>query len=202
MERSTPDRLLGISIFYYRPQGFYFIKLPDDFQFTLAYRAGIKNYDRIISWNGSSLEEDTHWQFLERFDSERNLTVTLLVCSPATYQHYKSTNRNLLRDSLPNIKRLRPIQDIEDLQNSGESLQHVATTEQYAPIFVDNAPIRNNLHNMLDNHVEPMIDFDRTQRADENSMEVSEFMSQYNVETEGLSMISAVEQAILPTYPR
>jgi hypothetical protein len=108
MQRAIPKQLLGVSPGYHRQPRFHFVTLSKDLQSTLASRAGIKNYDRVISYNGVNIEHDTFDQFMNRFDIDRNLPVQMLVCSPATYAHYKSNNKRLHSD-LPTVQRLRPV---------------------------------------------------------------------------------------------
>jgi C-terminal processing protease CtpA/Prc len=109
MQRSTPEQLLGV--YFYcndRQECLHYIKLIENLQASLARRAGIKNYDRIISLNGVNIENDTSDQFLERFDTQLHLPVQMLVCSPATYAHYKDNNKSINSD-LSTVQRLKPI---------------------------------------------------------------------------------------------
>jgi hypothetical protein len=108
MQRAIPEQRLGITHDYNQGQRFHFITLTKDLQSTLASRAGIKNYDRVISYNGVNIEHDTFDQFVKRFHIDRNLPVPMLVCSPTTYAHYKS-NKKRLHSDLPTVQRLRPV---------------------------------------------------------------------------------------------
>ncbi len=110
MQRAISEQFLGVLLF---PNGrlmkrMHYIKLNDNFQVSLAQRAGIKNYDRLITLNGVNIENDTFGQFLERFDSQFHLPVQMLVCSPATYAHYKDNNMSIHID-LPTVQRLKPV---------------------------------------------------------------------------------------------
>lgn len=106
MQRETRDEKLGIYTLYHRHQSFHYIELVEDFQFSLAYRAGLKNYDRIIELNGVNIEQDTAEEFHKRFQSQRHLPTQMLLCSAATYAHYKMNKKTIHRD-LPTVKRLK-----------------------------------------------------------------------------------------------
>jgi len=108
MQRAIPQQLLGFSLRYHSKQRIHYIKIIEEFQWSLAHRAGIKNYDRIISLNGINILNDTLNQLSERFDTERHLPVQMLVCSPATYEHYKANNQ-LLHSDLPTVQHLKPV---------------------------------------------------------------------------------------------
>jgi hypothetical protein len=109
MQRATSQQLLGV---YFdcidKQERFHYIKLTEDLQASLARRAGIKNYDRIISLNGVNIENDTSDQFFYRFDTQLHLPVQILVCNPATYAHYKDNNKSIHSD-LPTVQRLKPV---------------------------------------------------------------------------------------------
>ena len=115
MERATPNQLLGLRKHYQYHQRFHFITLTEDFQFTLAYWAGIKRYDPVLSFNRLNIEGDTPEWFLECIDSQRHLPVELLVCSLVTYQYYKSRDGAHLDGYLSpiNAGRLIPIRHVE-----------------------------------------------------------------------------------------
>ena len=109
MQRAVLKQKLGVHFYYYdKGERFHYIKLTEDLKSTLAIRSGIKNYDRIISLNGISIENDTQTQFMERFEAERHLPVQMLVCSPATYVHYKETLKPL-HSNLPTVQQLQPV---------------------------------------------------------------------------------------------
>ncbi|CAF1365576.1 unnamed protein product, partial [Rotaria sordida] len=80
----------------------------EDLPSSLARRAGLKSYDRIIFLNGVNIENDSQTQFNHRFDIDRHLPVEMLVCNPATYEHYKA-NQKIFHFDLPTIQRLKPI---------------------------------------------------------------------------------------------
>ncbi|CAF4151847.1 unnamed protein product [Rotaria sordida] len=80
----------------------------EDLPSSLARRAGLKSYDRIIFLNGVNIENDSQTQFNHRFDIDRHLPVEMLVCNPATYEHYKA-NQKIVHFDLPTIQRLKPI---------------------------------------------------------------------------------------------
>ncbi|CAF4419276.1 unnamed protein product, partial [Rotaria sp. Silwood2] len=108
MQRAVPQQRIGVYFHYFAPQRFHYIKLTEDAPSSLARRAGLKNYDRIIFLNGVNIENDNYDQFYYRFDTERHLPVQMLVCSPATYEHYK-TNKKLFHNDLTTIQRLKPV---------------------------------------------------------------------------------------------
>lgn len=108
MQRAVPQQLLGVQLHYHSKQRIHYIKIVEEFQSSLARRAGIKNYDRIISLNGINILNDSHNQMNKRFDTERHLPVQMLVCSPATYEHYKANNQ-LLHSDLPTVQHLQPV---------------------------------------------------------------------------------------------
>lgn len=108
MQRSTPDQLLGIYRCYHRQEKFHYITLDEDFQSTLAHRAGVKTYDRLIELNGVNIEEETVEQLTQRFKSQVHLSAQMLVCSPATYAHYRSIKKRIHSD-LPTVKYLTPV---------------------------------------------------------------------------------------------
>lgn len=109
MQRAVLRQKLGVSFCYYdKGEKIHYIKLTEDLKSSLAMRAGIKSYDRIITLNGVNVENDTQNQFMERFESERHLPVQMLLCSPATYQHYRTCGKPLHHD-LRTIQRLQPV---------------------------------------------------------------------------------------------
>lgn len=108
IHRATPDQLLGIYTRYHKHEYFHFITLLEDFQSTLAYRAGVKSYDRLIEFNGVNIEDETYQQFEQRFKSQLQPPTKMLVCSPATYAQYKSHNQRI-HENLPTVKHCKTI---------------------------------------------------------------------------------------------
>jgi hypothetical protein len=109
MQRAIPQQLLGVRLYQFdREEKFHYIELIKDLPLSLACRGGIKNYDRIICFNGVNIENHTYDQLDQRFESERHLPVQMLVCSPATYAHYKDNNKSIHSD-LPTVQRLKPV---------------------------------------------------------------------------------------------
>ncbi|CAF3845525.1 unnamed protein product [Rotaria sp. Silwood1] len=108
MQRAIPEQRLEIGLHYFIPQKFYYIKLIEDSPSSLARRAGLKSYDRVIFLNGVNIENDSPMQFDHRFDIDRHCPVQMLVCSPATYDHYKANKMSFSCD-LPSVQRLKPI---------------------------------------------------------------------------------------------
>lgn len=111
MQRSVPGQLLGTTHQYHQQERFKYLTLINGSQPSLAIRSGIKNYDRVISLNGVNIEEYTYQQYTARFDVDHHLPVQLLVCSPATYAHYKLNNLSMHID-VPNIQCLQPVKGI------------------------------------------------------------------------------------------
>jgi C-terminal processing protease CtpA/Prc len=110
MQRLTSSQLIGIYRYYNKQGHFHYIKLFDDYKSTLAYRAGLRNYDRLICLNGINIEHDTLDQITKRYKSQLNLPVQMLVCSPSTYQYYKSNNI-IIHSDLPTVQHLKPVFD-------------------------------------------------------------------------------------------
>jgi hypothetical protein len=110
MQRLTSDQLIGIYRRFNKQNQFHYIELFEDHQTTLAYRAGIKNFDRFICLNGVNIEQETVEQITKRFKDELDLPVQILVCSPATYHHYKSNNM-IIHSHLPTVQHLKPVFD-------------------------------------------------------------------------------------------
>ena len=111
IQRVTHGEVLGLSLHYHRQEHFHYIKLIDDFESTLAFRAGIRSFDRLIEYNGSNIEEVSADNLKKYFDDPTNQFFNLLVCSPATYAHYKK-NKKYLYCHLDTVKRLKPVHDI------------------------------------------------------------------------------------------
>ncbi len=111
MQRSIPSQLVGISKYYHEKDKFFYIKVTNNSQDSLAYRAGIRNFDRFISLNGINIENDTMDQLDQRFQTQLHLPVQMLVCSPSTYHHYKSNNL-IIHSHLPTVQHLKPVFDL------------------------------------------------------------------------------------------
>ncbi|CAF2710281.1 unnamed protein product [Rotaria sp. Silwood2] len=108
IQRAIPQQLIGVHFHYFAPQRFHYMKLIDDLPSSLAHRAGLKSYDRIIFFNDKNIENETDEQFRHRFNTERHLPVQMLVCSPATYAHYKA-NKKIFHCNLRTIRYLKPV---------------------------------------------------------------------------------------------
>lgn len=120
MQRAIPKQRIGVYFKYFKSERFHFIILDQDLPFSLASRAGIQNYDRVICFNGTNVENDTVDQFMHRFEIQRHLPVQMLVCSPSTYAHYKANNQ-VIRCDLPTVQRLKPV-----YATSSKLLYHLA----------------------------------------------------------------------------
>lgn len=108
MQRAVIPQRLGVFFSYYKRKSFHYIELDEDLRLSLACRSGIRNYDRIISFNGINIENYTYDQFMARVEFSRHLPAQMLVCSPATYAHYKANNKPF-RIDLPTVQRLIPV---------------------------------------------------------------------------------------------
>jgi hypothetical protein len=113
MQRSTSDQLIGIYRYYNKQGNFHYIKLLDNYENSLPYRGGIRNYDRFISLNGINIEQETFEQITKHFKSQLNLPVQILVCSPAMYHFYKS-NHIQIHSNLSTVQHLKPVFDIQN----------------------------------------------------------------------------------------
>lgn len=101
---------LATFLYYHRHERFHYIKLSDDLQSRPISRIGIKSFDRIIEFNGINIESDTVDVLKKKINNPSDASFQLLVCSPATYAHYKSHKKHLHSD-LPTVQQLEPIQD-------------------------------------------------------------------------------------------
>ncbi|CAF3348109.1 unnamed protein product [Rotaria socialis] len=108
MQRAVPEQLLGVRFCYFIQQQFHYIKLNENLPSSLAHRAGLKSYDRIIFFNDVNIENENFKQFLHRFKTARHLPVQMLVCSPTTYSHYKAVGKDF-HCELPTVQRLKPV---------------------------------------------------------------------------------------------
>ncbi|CAF4743106.1 unnamed protein product [Rotaria sp. Silwood1] len=140
MQRAIPEQKLGFFSCYHRKERFHYVKFYGDWKSSLAYRAGIKNFDRIIALNDTNIEKDTPYQVDKRFNTNRHLPVQMLVCSPATYIHYRSTGK-LLQSDLSTVQHLKPIYAIStsnsNTDTSGISIYH----ESFCAVQWENSKI-------------------------------------------------------------
>ena len=84
------------------------MKLFDSYEKTLAFQSGIRNYDRLISFNGINIENESFEQINQRFQQQSNHLIQLLVCSPSTYHFYKS-NHISIHQNLPTVQYFKPV---------------------------------------------------------------------------------------------
>ena len=108
IEKVRHRQPLGIVPYYHRHERFHYVKLNDDYQSTLAFYAGIKSFDRVIECNGRNVEDDSAENFKKKIDTIGDQLFQLLVCSPATYIHYKKNNK-CLHSKLDTVKHLKPV---------------------------------------------------------------------------------------------
>ena len=110
MRVSSANRSIGIAMEYHKHEEFYYVKPVDNFQSTLAFRAGVKHYDRVIEINGTNVENIKHKRILQHLMNRCGFTIQFLLCDPATYEHYK-TNEKQLHSNLDTVQLLKPIGD-------------------------------------------------------------------------------------------
>ncbi|CAF0930245.1 unnamed protein product [Rotaria sordida] len=122
MQRAVPQQKLGFCAHYHRKERFHYIEFYDNWESSLAYRAGIKNFDRIIELNGVNIENDTSHELRSRFSTDQHLPVQMLVCSPATYIHYRSTGK-LLHSHLRTVHHLKPAYATSTLDSNTNAKQ-------------------------------------------------------------------------------
>ncbi|CAF4330909.1 unnamed protein product, partial [Rotaria sp. Silwood2] len=108
MQNAISKERLGFSQRYHRKERFHYIKFLSDCESSLAYRAGIKNFDRIIEINGVNIEKNTPYELRKLVKTVRHLPFQILVCSSATFIHYRS-NGKLLHSDLPTVQHLKPV---------------------------------------------------------------------------------------------
>jgi C-terminal processing protease CtpA/Prc len=102
-------------IAYHKHERFYYVKPIDNFQNTLAFRAGIRLYDRIIEVNGTNIENDANGTMIKQITNQAQL-IQLLLCSPATYEHYRTENEQL-HSNLETVKLMRPVRSNQSKKN-------------------------------------------------------------------------------------
>lgn len=110
MQVSSADRSTGIQIAYHKHERFLYIKPDDNFQNTLATRAGVQPYDRLIEINGTNIEGIVDSRMIRLLMNRIGYTIQLLFCNPATYEHYK-TNKKRLHSNLETVKLMKPVRN-------------------------------------------------------------------------------------------
>jgi hypothetical protein len=97
---------------YHNHEQFHYVDPTNHFRSSLLSCVGIKCYDRLIELNGVNIENDGRENAMKRIAaaerSER--IIQLLVCSPATYAHYKTNNKQL-HSNLETVKLMKPVRD-------------------------------------------------------------------------------------------
>ncbi|CAF4460211.1 unnamed protein product [Rotaria sp. Silwood2] len=140
IQRAIPEQKLGFSLCYHRKERFHYLKFYGDWKLSLAYRSGIKNFDRIISLNGVNIEKDTQGELGRRFDIDQHLPVQMLVCSPATYVHYRSTGK-LLHSDLLTVQYLKPIYATSILHTNADTPELSHDNESFCVVQWENSNI-------------------------------------------------------------
>jgi hypothetical protein len=110
MESNTSHASFDLFLHYHRHEGFHYLTLNDDDTNSLALRAGLKSFDRIIQWNDQDVQNWTGTQLQQCFDSNEGRTLRLLVCDPATFRHYRESNRSI-DANLDTVQQLEPVSE-------------------------------------------------------------------------------------------
>lgn len=108
MQLSSVNRSIGIIMEYHKHEEFYYVKPVDNFHSTLAFRAGVQLYDKLIEINGTSVGNIKDKRILQHLINRYGFTIQLLLCDPATYEYFK-TNKKQLHSNLDTVKLLKPI---------------------------------------------------------------------------------------------
>ncbi|CAF1418902.1 unnamed protein product, partial [Didymodactylos carnosus] len=103
MQRRRKEDTLGLIFKYHKHEKFHYLLLSSGYQETLAYRAGIKPYDRVIEFNEVNIERESSGEYEKRYDQILLKPITLLVCNPSTYAYYRQQRRSINTD-LPTVK--------------------------------------------------------------------------------------------------
>jgi hypothetical protein len=111
MQQSSTLQSVGVIISYHKHEKFNYVKPIDNFQNTLAFRAGIRLYDRVIEVDGTNIENDVDGKMIKQITNQTQL-IQLLLCSPATYEHYRTENKQL-HSNLETVKLMRPVRNNE-----------------------------------------------------------------------------------------
>lgn len=98
---SSAGPRIGIAMGYHKHQEFHYAKPVNNFQNTLAFRAGVTFYDGLI-------ENITDSRIMRHIINRHASIVQFLLCDPSTYEHYK-TNKKQLHSNLNTVKLLKPI---------------------------------------------------------------------------------------------
>ncbi len=110
IQRSSNQQSIGVDIVYHKHEQFHYFKPADNFRSTLASCAGIKCYDRLIELNGINIENESTDKIMKCIAKQSQLPIQLLLCSPATYAHYKTNNKQL-HSNLETVKLMRPVRN-------------------------------------------------------------------------------------------
>lgn len=105
-----PTIPLTTFLYYHRHERFHYIKLNNDATSTLISCTGIKSFDRIIELRSNNIENNTLDALKKKINNPGDLPFELLVCSPATYAHYKSRKKHLHHD-LDTVYNVKPLQE-------------------------------------------------------------------------------------------
>ena len=110
IQRAISAQRLSIFLYYHRHERFHYIKLSGDDKSAFVLGAGIRPFDRVIEFNGTNIEEDSADSLKQKIDDPTNQLFQLLICSPATYAHYKRYKKHL-HSNLDTVQRLKPAPD-------------------------------------------------------------------------------------------
>ena len=98
IQRTVSGQSTGLFSHYHRHECFHYITLNADDQSSVAYRAGLRSFDRVIECNGIQIEAEPADHLQQTLDRTGTRPLQMLVCSPATYLHYKQNNKRLHGD--------------------------------------------------------------------------------------------------------
>lgn len=113
MNSDSKNVLLGFFLNYHRHEGFHYLMMNSDETHTLAYRSGLQSCDRIIEFNAVNIEKYTKEELQRELDSLNKQPLQLLVCSPATYLHYKE-QRLEINNHLKTVQVCYPVMEDND----------------------------------------------------------------------------------------
>ena len=128
IKRSTANLPVGISLHYHRHERFHYLKLVDDDSSALTKRAGLKSFDRIIEYNNINVEDYSIEELKRKIEDKINLHFQVLVCSPATYKHYKR-NHKKIHYQMSTVRRRRSVHDRDAMYLDADNRYRIVAEE-------------------------------------------------------------------------
>ncbi|CAF1133487.1 unnamed protein product [Adineta ricciae] len=110
INKTAAAEFLHKALHYHRHEEFHYIRLHDHQRSTVAVHAGLKPFDRVIEYNGVNVEDDSVQSLRQKINSTNKPWIQLLLCSPATYVHYK-TNHKHLHSNLDTVQLYKPVRN-------------------------------------------------------------------------------------------